>query len=277
MFGPGRRSENRTPGFSLRVRALKRQVYGDNCQLLGLRRWCKRRIGALAPFHRNPLDDAVCLLALRRQRRSRRTLAVEPAWPLTKRCRRSHRLQGSTFRDRPRPRCGPDWRARGGGCSGPKLDGACWLRPTISASRRSRQASGASRCRFDCFDWPADHLGGFLPPLGSPKLGDFPLAERMRQPGTNQSLDNLVTQVEAHLEKNPTDGRGWNVLAPVLTRLGRYDDAVRAYRNSITYNGESAERRADLGEALHGCGRWRRHRRRQDRIRTCGCARCQSR
>ena len=61
-----------------------------------------------------------------------------------------------------------------------------------------------------------------------------------------------MAQVEAHLEKNPTDGRGWNVLAPVLARLGRYDDAVRAYRNSITYNGDSAERRADLGEALAG-------------------------
>jgi len=40
------------------------------------------------------------------------------------------------------------------------------------------------------------------------------------------------------------------VLAPVLLRLGRTDDAVRAFRNSITYNGESAERRADLGEAI---------------------------
>jgi cytochrome c-type biogenesis protein CcmH len=74
----------------------------------------------------------------------------------------------------------------------------------------------------------------------------------MRQPTGNQSLENLVAQVESHLEKHPTDGRGWNVLAPVLTRLGRYDDAVRAYRNSITYNGDSAERRADLGEALTG-------------------------
>ena len=61
-----------------------------------------------------------------------------------------------------------------------------------------------------------------------------------------------MAQVEPHLEKNPTDGRGWNVLAPVLARLGRYDDAVRAYRNSITYSGDSAERRADLGEALAG-------------------------
>jgi cytochrome c-type biogenesis protein CcmH len=90
----------------------------------------------------------------------------------------------------------------------------------------------------------------FYLPLGSPRLGDFPLAQRTRAPDVTQPLDNLVAQVEAHLEKNPTDGRGWNVLAPVLARLGRYSDAVRAYHNSITYNGDSAERRADLGEAI---------------------------
>lgn len=89
-------------------------------------------------------------------------------------------------------------------------------------------------------------------PLGSPALRDFPLAQRERGagPGIAQSLENLVVQVQQHLEKNPTDGRGWNVLAPVLERLGRFDEAVRAYRNSITYNGESAERRSDLGEAI---------------------------
>lgn len=89
-------------------------------------------------------------------------------------------------------------------------------------------------------------------PLGSPALRDFPLAQRDRGSGSGmaQSLENLVAQVQQHLEKNPTDGRGWNVLAPVLERLGRFDEAVRAYRNSITYNGESAERRSDLGEAI---------------------------
>jgi cytochrome c-type biogenesis protein CcmH len=87
-------------------------------------------------------------------------------------------------------------------------------------------------------------------PLGSPRLGDFPLAQRSRAPSEAQPLDNLVAQVEQHLENNPADGRGWSVLAPVLERLGRYDDAVRAYRNSITYNGESAERRADLGAVM---------------------------
>jgi cytochrome c-type biogenesis protein CcmH len=91
---------------------------------------------------------------------------------------------------------------------------------------------------------------GFYYPLGSPGLGDFPLAQRDRTPAATQPLDNLVAQVEQHLESNPSDARGWNVLAPVLARLGRYDDAVRAYHNSITYGGDSAERRADLGETL---------------------------
>jgi len=87
-------------------------------------------------------------------------------------------------------------------------------------------------------------------PLGSPRLGDFPLSARARLPDAGQPLENLVAQVEQHLEKNPSDGRGWTVLAPVLAQLGRYGDAVRAYRNSITYDGESAERRADLGEVM---------------------------
>jgi cytochrome c-type biogenesis protein CcmH len=91
---------------------------------------------------------------------------------------------------------------------------------------------------------------GIYLPLGSPRLGDFPLALRSRAPDAAQPLEALVNQVEQHLEKHPTDGRGWNVLAPVLLRLGRFDDAVRAFRNCITYGGDSAERRADLGEAI---------------------------
>jgi cytochrome c-type biogenesis protein CcmH len=96
---------------------------------------------------------------------------------------------------------------------------------------------------------PALAVGLYLP-LGSPRLGDFPLALRTRAPDAAQPLETLVTQVEQHLEKNPTDGRGWNVLAPVLLRLGRFDEAVTAFRNSITYSGDNADRRADLGEAL---------------------------
>lgn len=88
--------------------------------------------------------------------------------------------------------------------------------------------------------------------LGSPALPDFPLASRTRAPVAGQSLDQLVAQVQAHLEKNPTDGRGWGVLAPVLGRVGRFEDAAQAFRNAIRYDGDSAARRAGLGEALAG-------------------------
>jgi len=89
-------------------------------------------------------------------------------------------------------------------------------------------------------------------PLGSPNLRDFPLAQRSRapDPAMASSLEAMVAKVEQHLKEDPTDGRGWSVLAPVLVRLGRYDDAVGAYRNLITYNGENAERRSNLGEVL---------------------------
>jgi cytochrome c-type biogenesis protein CcmH len=91
---------------------------------------------------------------------------------------------------------------------------------------------------------------GFYLPLGPPQMPDFPLAARMRAPDATQPLDNMIAQVEQRLEKDPTDARGWTVLAPVLARIGRYDDAVRAFRNVITYSGDNASRRADLGEAM---------------------------
>jgi cytochrome c-type biogenesis protein CcmH len=59
-----------------------------------------------------------------------------------------------------------------------------------------------------------------------------------------------VAQVEAHLGKNPTDGRGWEILAPVYLRLGRFNDAVKAHNNALNLGGETAERQSGLGEAL---------------------------
>jgi cytochrome c-type biogenesis protein CcmH len=96
---------------------------------------------------------------------------------------------------------------------------------------------------------PVVALAVYLP-LGSPRLADFPLAERARAPEAAQPLETLVVQVEQHLEKNPTDARGWAVLAPVLARLGRYDEAVKAFHGAISYGGDNADRRADLGEAI---------------------------
>ena len=86
--------------------------------------------------------------------------------------------------------------------------------------------------------------------LGSPQLPGEPLAARVREVHQNNSIVSMVSQVEAHLEKNPDDARGYEVLAPVYLRLGRFDDAVRARRKLLALAGENAERQADLGEAL---------------------------
>jgi cytochrome c-type biogenesis protein CcmH len=92
--------------------------------------------------------------------------------------------------------------------------------------------------------------------LGSPELPGQPLADRLARAGepvaTNEvtNLAALVLRVEAHLERNPDDGRGWEVLAPAYMRLERYDDAVKARRNAIRLLGATSERVAGLGEAL---------------------------
>ena len=86
--------------------------------------------------------------------------------------------------------------------------------------------------------------------LGSPTLPDQPLAPRLAAARSNQSADGLIAQVEKHLEQHPEEGRGWEVIAPIYLRLGRFEDAVKARRNALRLNGETAEREAALGEAL---------------------------
>lgn len=87
--------------------------------------------------------------------------------------------------------------------------------------------------------------------LGSPDMPGVPLAARMAaQQNESRSVEALLSQVESHAERNPNDGRAWEVLAPVYMRIGRYDDAVKALRNSLRLNGSNAAREADLGEAL---------------------------
>jgi cytochrome c-type biogenesis protein CcmH len=100
---------------------------------------------------------------------------------------------------------------------------------------------------------PAVALGLYLM-LGSPDLPGQPIASRAAAPVQNRGLDALLAQVEAHLAKNPEDGRGWEVVAPVYMRFGRFEDAVRARRNVIRISGPSADREADLGESLMAAG-----------------------
>jgi cytochrome c-type biogenesis protein CcmH len=89
--------------------------------------------------------------------------------------------------------------------------------------------------------------------LGSPGVAGEPAFARVKSPqgqGGHESIATLVSQVEAHLARNPKDGSGWEVIAPVYMRLGRFDDAVEARRKSLALNGATATRESDLGEAL---------------------------
>ena len=85
---------------------------------------------------------------------------------------------------------------------------------------------------------------------GSPQLPGQPLEARLRAVHQDTSIAVLISQAEAHLERNPNDARGYEVLAPVYLRVGRFSDAVNARRKLITLSGENAERQSDLGEAL---------------------------
>ena len=86
--------------------------------------------------------------------------------------------------------------------------------------------------------------------LGSPNIPGHPAFARTTVAPDHQSIVNLIGQVEQHLAKNPNDGAGWEVIAPVYMRLGRFNDAVTALRKSLALNGETATRDAALGEAL---------------------------
>lgn len=111
-------------------------------------------------------------------------------------------------------------------------------------SRSTRLVATAAVLAVPLVSW------GLYGHLGSPDLPSQPLSERLAKNPADSSVDELIARAEAHLAANPSDGRGWDVLAPVYLRMQRYADAVTAYRNAIRLDGDSAARQAGLGEAI---------------------------
>ena len=136
---------------------------------------------------------------------------------------------GSSGRRTPRRRAPgplPAATALGGAARSPSLRSwPCRSAPAGSISRSARRSCPASRWR----------------------------RARRTGPRINRSTA-LVAQVEAHLARNPEDGRGWEVIAPVYLRLGRFDDAVKARRNALRLR---RDRRA-ASRSGRGAGRRRR-------------------
>ena len=84
--------------------------------------------------------------------------------------------------------------------------------------------------------------------IGSPQIPGQPLAARQDAPG-EASVAELIARVEARLRAEPEDGKGWDVIAPVYLRLGRYGDAVHAYSQANRILGEDVRRLVGFGEA----------------------------
>jgi cytochrome c-type biogenesis protein CcmH len=86
--------------------------------------------------------------------------------------------------------------------------------------------------------------------LGSPNFVPVSMSAASDGQALPAGIENTVAEVERYLESNPGNGRGWELLAPVYVRLGRFDDAVRARRNALEILGPTAARLGDLGEAI---------------------------
>jgi cytochrome c-type biogenesis protein CcmH len=88
--------------------------------------------------------------------------------------------------------------------------------------------------------------------LGRPDLADSPLAARNVDARGMSGVEAALAHVEQQLAANPDNGPAWSLVAPVYMKLGRFDDAVAAYKQALRLNGENAAMRADYGEALVG-------------------------
>ncbi len=118
-------------------------------------------------------------------------------------------------------------------------------RPEIDSGTRRRRWAAIAALLF------VPVLGaGLYSALGSPALPGAPLAARLQAPPDANDVAILVRRVEEHLASNPNDGQGYEILAPVYARMGRLDDAARAYRQAIRILGPSVQREAALGEIL---------------------------
>jgi cytochrome c-type biogenesis protein CcmH len=86
--------------------------------------------------------------------------------------------------------------------------------------------------------------------LGSPGLVSVSMNAATGGQPLPAGIEHTVAEVETYMESNPRNGRGWELLAPVYLRLGRFDDAVRARRNALEIFGPDAAHLGDLGDAM---------------------------
>src|SRR5690606_26576678 len=87
---------------------------------------------------------------------------------------------------------------------------------------------------------------GVYATLGRPDLPALPLSERPELAAGTMDLGEAITRIEARLAVAPDDLRGWRVIAPAYTQLGRFADAANAYRQVLALSGPNPDVETDL-------------------------------
>lgn len=90
--------------------------------------------------------------------------------------------------------------------------------------------------------------------LGSPYLPGFPLASRSAPDPKNFDIATALARIETHLAQQPDDLRGWELVGPIYLRLGRFDDAAKAYGAAIRLGATGENELTGYGEALVSAG-----------------------
>ena len=82
--------------------------------------------------------------------------------------------------------------------------------------------------------------------IGSPDYETSVTSQNSSEP----SIEELVASAESRLKTEPDDLRGWQVLAPVYLRMGRYDEARNAAENIVRLDGRSTQNLMQLVEMM---------------------------
>lgn len=84
--------------------------------------------------------------------------------------------------------------------------------------------------------------------LGSPGIPSRPFAPTAGQIA-NASTAELIAKVETRLASHPEEWRGWEAIAPIYFRQGRYPEAASAYQRTILLAGATVPRLMGFAEA----------------------------
>lgn len=117
-----------------------------------------------------------------------------------------------------------------------------------AASRAPQESRHATIALATAFAIPVLTLGLYLA-HGSPGVPSNPFAARTDAAMEQAALANVIAQVEARLRQDPEQGKGWEAIAPVYLKLGRFRDAANAYANAARLNGDSVPLLAGRAES----------------------------